>query len=262
MKASLTDHLYQLKAEQQKAFAILLDPDHVPADEAVLRPLVHRLEAATTDLILVGGSLTVDRNIHALVPLLQSLTQLPIVLFPGSPEQIVSAADGILLLSLLSGRNPDYLIGRHVEAAPLLKQSELEILPTGYLLIDAGAPTTVNYMSNTLPIPHNKPQIAMCTALAGEQLGLRFIYMDGGSGAQRIISTQMVSEVSEQLSIPLMIGGGIRSGRQAEAIWRAGADIIVVGTALEQTDGEDLLTDLATIKAIFKTSSQTHTENA
>jgi putative glycerol-1-phosphate prenyltransferase len=251
MNHRLTAHLTYLKHAGRKALAVLLDPDHMPLEVDFLEKMVQQLEAAEVDIILVGGSLTINRNIHQLVPLLKSLTKVPVVLFPGSPEQVVAGADGILLLSLLSGRNPDYLIGRHVEAAPLLKQSGLEILPTAYLLIDAGRPTTVNYISNTQPIPHDKPQIAMCTALAGEQLGLKFVYMDGGSGAQRTVSPEMIQAVAEQLTIPLFVGGGIRSAEAAREVWAAGADLIVVGTALEQGDQDDLLWDLAKVKAGF-----------
>jgi putative glycerol-1-phosphate prenyltransferase len=154
--------------------------------------------------------------------------------------QINPGADAILLLSLISGRNPDLLIGKHVIAAPYLKRSGLEILPTGYMLIESGNSTTALYMSNSLPIPWNKDEIAVSTAIAGEMLGLKLIYMDGGSGADKPVSASMVRKVKQNISIPLVIGGGIRTPEAAAERFRAGADIIVVGNAIE-TDNSLLL---------------------
>lgn len=249
MRISLTQHLISLKASQQKALAILLDPDDISQADAL--PLIKQAETHSVDVLMVGGSLTIDRSIHELIPWLKQQTDIPIVLFPGSILHIVPEADAIMLLSLISGRNPDLLIGKHVEAAPLLQASGLELMPTGYMLIDAGAPTTVNYMSNTFPIPHNKPQIAACTALAGEQLGLKQIYMDGGSGAQRTISPEMIQAVAERIQIPLFVGGGIRSAEDAKTIWAAGADLIVIGTALEEGSDSHLLADISTEKFLL-----------
>jgi putative glycerol-1-phosphate prenyltransferase len=143
-------------------------------------------------------------------------------------------ADAILLLSLISGRNAELLIGQHVHAAPLLKKSKLEIIPTGYILIDGGKPTSVSYVSNTLPIPNNKPAIALCTALAGEQLGLQCIYLEAGSGAEIAVSSDLIATVRKEISVPLIVGGGIRTQEQAQLAWKAGADIIVVGSAVEK----------------------------
>jgi putative glycerol-1-phosphate prenyltransferase len=189
----------------------------------------------------VGGSLVADQHIHELIPYIKSRTSLPEILFPGSTHQIVPDADGILFLSLISGRNPDLLIGRHVEAAPLLKQTPLEVIPTGYMLIDCGVPTTASYISNTQPIPYHKPEIAVSTAMAGEMLGLKLMYLDGGSGAAKAISSAMVEQVSAHTDTPLLVGGGIRSIEEAERLWQAGADLLVVGTATEAADGGSLI---------------------
>lgn len=164
---------------------------------------------------------------------IRAACDIPIVLFPGSTQQLCDEADAILFLSLISGRNADLLIGNHVIAAPYLKQSSLEILPTGYMLIDGGRPTTVSYISGTLPIPADKPDIAACTAVAGEMLGLRLLFMDAGSGAQQCVSEEMVATVRNQVDIPIIVGGGIRSAAQAAKLAAAGADIIVVGNAIE-----------------------------
>lgn len=249
MSKSLTQHLVSLKASGRKAVAILLDPDDISYASA--QELMEQAKVHAVDFFMVGGSLTIDQHIHDLVPWMKKRTDIPIILFPSSPLHIVPSADAILLLSLISGRNPDLLIGKHVEAAPLLQASGLELMPTGYMLVDAGMPTTVNYMSNTFPIPHNKPQIAACTALAGEQLGLKLIYLDGGSGAQRAVSVEMIQAVNKQIQIPLLVGGGIRSGKAATAAWEAGADLIVIGTAMEQDTNLDVLADISSAKFLL-----------
>ena len=168
---------------------------------------------------------------------------MPVVLFPGSNLHIDMAADAILFLSLISGRNPDFLIGQHVLAAPILKRSRLEILPTGYLLIDSGRQTTVSYISNTTPIPHDKPDVAACTAMAGEMLGLKLVYLDAGSGAQQPVTARMVATVRRTVDAPLVVGGGITTPAQAEELLRAGADLVVVGNAIETH--QQLLADIS-----------------
>lgn len=246
---SLLAHCQDLKTHNRKGFAILIDPD-CPPDGPPERWLAS-LEAAGVDWLLVGGSLTRDRSIEQLVPTIQAASSLPVVLFPSNATQIVPSADGILLLSLISGRNPDLLIGRHVESAALLRASGLEILPTGYLLIEAGNYTTAHYISNTQPIPRQKPQIAQSTALAGELLGLQLIYLDGGSGAKWPVPPEMITEVAQSLRIPLLVGGGIRSAESAETAWQAGADLLVIGSAWERDPDGPLLQELSTLKAHF-----------
>lgn len=168
------------------------------------------------------------------IDVIKSYCNIPVVIFPGSILQIDPKADAILYLSLLSGRNPELLIGQQVAAAPALRNSGLEIISTGYLLIDGGNATTVSYISNTLPIPHDKNDIAVCTAWAGEMLGFKLIYLDTGSGAMKTVSESMVTQVSSNISLPLIVGGGINTASKAAALCEAGADIIVVGSSIEK----------------------------
>lgn len=223
--------LQKRKAEGRKLFAVLVDPDKVSlAQAATLRQacLHHGV-----DVILVGGSLITGDYLHEVVTVMKEQDQIPVVLFPGSNHHIAHEADAILLLSLISGRNADMLIGQHVVAAPLLKKSPLEILPTGYILVDSGVQTTVSYISNTTPIPYDKADIAACTAMAGEMLGLQLIYMDAGSGAAKPISPRMIGAVRRSVDIPLIVGGGIRTPEQLGDALAAGADMVVVGNVIE-----------------------------
>ncbi len=243
MQGTLLSAFQALKAEGRKGLAVLVDPDK--ASEKNLRNLVLHAERSAVNFLFVGGSLMVNLDIRQVTPLLKNMTRIPVILFPGSLQQVVPDADGILFLSLISGRNPELLIGAHVLAAPMLRQSDLEVLPTGYMLVDGGKSTTVHYISNTLPIPHDKPDIAVCTALAGEMLGLRLIYLDAGSGAKFPVSPEMVRAVANEITVPLIVGGGIRTADQAAALWDAGADVIVVGNRLEEPDGPELLDSIA-----------------
>ena len=172
--------------------------------------------------------------LNSTVRTLKAHSDIPVILFPGSNLHIDPSADAILLLSLISGRNPDFLIGQHVVAAPILKKSRLEILPTGYMLIESGKPTTVSYISNTMPIPYDKPEVAACTAMAGEMLGLRLIYLDAGSGAQRPVSPRTITAVRKSVEIPIIVGGGITTPQAAEDALQAGADVIVIGNGIEK----------------------------
>jgi len=221
--------LKRKKESGEKLLAVLIDPDKT----TFLDGLFDLATDAGVDFFLVGGSLITEGNIDHTLQSIRQRSGKPVFIFPGDNSQISSAADGILLLSLISGRNPEYLIGQHVKAAPILRKSGLEILSTGYLLIESGNITTAQYMSHTLPIPHGKPEIAATTALAGEQLGMKLIYLDGGSGAGKTISQEMIASVAEQISIPLLVGGGIKTPEQAQTAWDAGADIVVIGTVLE-----------------------------
>lgn len=169
-----------------------------------------------------------------MVDYLKSHCQVPVIIFPGSPSQVYEGADGLLLLSLISGRNADLLIGRHVEAAPMLKQSGLEIIPTGYILIDGGRSTSVSYISNTTPVPSDKPDIAAATALAGELLGLKAVYLEAGSGAKNPVSTDTIRRVCSTIDIPVIVGGGLRDKQQVEDAFQAGANLVVIGTAVEK----------------------------
>jgi phosphoglycerol geranylgeranyltransferase len=215
-----------------KKLAVLIDPDK--QDVSAIPSLVKIIEESGADFIFVGGSLLIKDVFEDTVESIKKHSKLPVIIFPGSQSQISSHADAILLLSLISGRNPELLIGQHVLAAPKLKESGLEILPTGYLLIESGNITTAAYISNTLPIPSSKQEIGACTALAGEQLGMKLIYLDGGSGAKNPVPLEMIQEVKKVISVPLIIGGGIRTAEMAYNACKAGADVIVVGTAFEK----------------------------
>lgn len=221
------------KAEGRKLLAVLIDPDF-GQDEALLERTVQNACMAKADLIFVGGSLLTSTSFNHCVKRVQELSDRPVVLFPGSPAQLSGHADAVLFLTLISGRNPELLIGHHVAAAPTIKAMGLEAIPTGYLLVDGGKPTTVSYVSQTVPIPHDKPGIAAATALAGELLGLRTIYMDTGSGAQRTVSPEMIAAVRANVALPIIVGGGIRDAATARALCQAGADVLVVGTAFEE----------------------------
>jgi putative glycerol-1-phosphate prenyltransferase len=228
-----TDILSKLKT--RKLFSILVDPDK--HDEESLKQLAGLTNDRVVDFILVGGSLvlgSVDETVHAL----KGKTNLPIVLFPGNVLQISPNADGILLLSLISGRNPEFLIGNHVIAAPVLKKIDLEIIPTGYILIENGRTTAVEYMSNTKPIPADKIDLVVATAMAGEMLGHKMIYLEAGSGALEPVNTSMIREVKKSTGIPLIVGGGIHTAEQVRQIYDAGADIIVVGSVVEENTEE------------------------
>jgi len=226
-----------LIATPAKKIALLIDPDN-HTDSSLVTTLSVAGDA-TIDFILVGGSL-VSIPIDHTIEIIKKASPLPVILFPGSLLQLSDKADGILLLSLISGRNPDYLIGNHVLAAHFLKKSGLEIIPTGYIIIDGKSVSSVEYISNTRPIPVEKSDIVVATALAGEMLGHKLIYLEAGSGADRRVSERVVTEVKKNIRIPLMVGGGIRTPEDARSLYQAGADIIVVGTAAEE-DPEILL---------------------
>lgn len=224
--------LTERKSYGKKSFAVLIDPDKVN-DKSIFE-LISLSASAGVDYFLVGGSLLVSNYLEDCVRLLKEQSDIPVILFPGSPSQVSKNADALLYLSLISGRNPELLIGQHVVSAPVIRQSGLEIMPTGYMVIDGGAPTTVSYISNAAPLPADKNEIAVCTAMAGEMLGMKLIYMDAGSGAKKAISEEMISKVSAAISVPLIIGGGITTPEKAYLNCKAGADVIVVGNAIEK----------------------------
>jgi len=230
---SVIQHIVSAKNTGRKLLAVLIDPDF-GQDEARLERTVQNACMAKADLLFVGGSLLTSAAFNRCVELVKQWSDRPVVLFPGSPAQLSKHADAVLLLSLISGRNPELLIGHHVTAAPTLKAMGIETIPTGYMLVDGGKPTTVSYVSQTLPIPRDKPGIAACTALAGEMLGLRTIYMDTGSGAEFTVSPEMIAAVRNSVDLPIIIGGGIRDAKTARALCTAGADVLVIGTAFEE----------------------------
>ena len=224
--------LEKQKSLGKRSFAVLIDPDKV--NELILDELIALSTAAKVDYFLVGGSLVISNQLDHVVQHIKKNSTIPVILFPGSSTHISKYADALLYLSLISGRNPELLIGQHVVSARFIKQSGLEVIPTGYMLIDGGAPTTVSYISNANPIPADKNDIAMCTAMAGEMLGMKLIYMDAGSGAKRSITESMIEKVSQNISVPLIIGGGITDPEKAYLNCKAGADLIVIGNAIEK----------------------------
>ncbi len=236
--------LKQLK--NNKLFALLIDPENY--SEEGLRATIDIANKSNTDLLLLGGSL-VSHDIEKPIKIIKSLTRIPLFLFPGSLLQLSGKADGILLLSLISGRNPEFLIGNHVLAAPLIKASGLETISTGYILIGDKTNTAVEYMSNTTPIPANKKEIAVATALAGEMIGHQLIYLEGGSGTKQPVPEETISEVKANLSVPLVVGGGITSGKDAYKTYKAGADMIVIGNAIERNP--ELILDITREKIKF-----------
>jgi phosphoglycerol geranylgeranyltransferase len=231
----------------KKFFAWLIDPDKY--DLKSLPSLLQNAEKSGVDLILLGGSLLVKNDIAGHIDCIKQHSNLPVVLFPGSTFQLSNKADGILLLSLISGRNPDYLIGRQVEVAALLKKSGLEVLPTGYMIIDTGTPTTASYISNSTPIPYHKIDIAINTAIAAELLGLKMIFLEGGSGSVKPIDVEMVKGVRQNTSVPIIVGGGIRNAATMKAMFDAGADVVVIGNAIESNP--DLLMEFAKLAGSY-----------
>jgi len=246
-------HIIESKRKSKKLFAVLVDPDKVSAQQA--EEIALQSGRAGVDFLFVGSSLLTGESLDDCISIIKKNCSIPVVLFPGNALQVSKQADTILLLSLISGRNADMLIGKHVIAAPMLKASELEIISTGYMLIDPGHPTSVSYISNTLPIPHDKNDIAYCTALAGEMLGMKLIFMDAGSGARSPISSSMIADVSRQIRIPLIVGGGIKTPEKALDNCNAGADVIVVGNSIEKN--KSLIEEIAEAVHSFELKTAT-----
>ena len=215
----------------KKKLALLIDPENTNGHEELVE-LLEVVEKAKVDYIFVGGSLVTHNKIDEVVKSIKENSNLPVVLFPGGLNQISSHADAILFLSLISGRNPDFLISKQVAAAPLVKKLGLKVVPTGYLLI--GTTSSASFMSNTTPIPYDKSDIAVATALAGEMMGQQAIYLDAGSGAPEPVRAKMINEVRKVITTPLIVGGGITGFDEAYAALEAGADILVVGNATEK----------------------------
>jgi putative glycerol-1-phosphate prenyltransferase len=222
------------KLPARKSVALLLDPDK--AGGKALHNLISKAVESGADYIMAGGSLTFN-SIDTLIDEVRSLCSIPVVLFPGNLLQLTDKADYILLLSLISGRNPELLIGNHVTAAPYLSRLREKLVSTGYILVNCGARTSVEYISQTESIPSDKPGIVVATAMAGEMLGLSMIYLEAGSGAETHIPLNIVSAVRKNISIPLAVGGGIRNRQEAEEIFTAGADMIILGNGCEENPG-------------------------
>ncbi len=229
-----------------RQFAVLIDPDKHSGDE--LFDFLQHVREAAPDFVFLGGSLVYKSSIEETARKIKAVVECPVILFPGHFNQLTDDVDAVLLLSLISGRNADTLIGQHVLAAPQLKRLNAQIVSTGYMLIDGGRPTSVSYMSHSQPIPHDKEDIAVCTALAGQYLGMSVIYMDAGSGASTPLSSRMVKSVAEQIDVPLIVGGGIRNAQKLTELWDAGANLVVIGNGLEEK--RSLFAELSALKRV------------
>lgn len=228
---NLFQHILQAKNDNRKLLAVLIDPEKVSIEKVSI--LSDKIKASPATHIFVGGSTFSGTHLDELIALLKNEIQLPILIFPGHPSQISNEADGILFLSLLSRRNPEYLIEHHINSVEALEKSNLEIIPTGYLLIDGGKETAVQRVSQTQPIEQDNIELAYKTAKAGEFLGKKLIYLEAGSGANQHVPLEMIHYVSQNIRIPLIVGGGIRSIKTIRELYDAGADLVVIGTAFE-----------------------------
>jgi len=234
MKTDILLQIIQAKKEGKKQLAILLDPDKLTVSQ--IESLAIKINASPATHIFVGGSTVVAGQTETIVVALKKHTQLPVVLFPGDVSQITHTADAILFLSLLSGRNPEFLIDQQLKAAPILQKTNLEIIPTGYILVDGGVETAVQRVSKSNPIQQNNTALIVNTALAGQYMGKQLIYLEAGSGATLHVEAKIISEVSKAISVPLIVGGGLRSAKAIENAYQAGADLVVIGTAFENDD--------------------------
>ena len=234
-----------LKTIEKKgaAYLILLDPDKLNSDK--LQSFIKRCNDADVDGFLIGGSLMLNGDFDDFIKTVKQSTNLPVIIFPGAINQVSSNADAILFLSVVSGRNPEHLIGKHVLAAPLIRRANLEPISTAYILVESGTQTTAQYMSGSLPIPRNKPEIAAATALASEYIGMKLIYLEAGSGAQQTVPNEMVKAVSSICSVPVIVGGGIKSPKVAREKVDNGAKIIVTGNFFENENNWSLIKEFA-----------------
>ena len=224
-------HIQKSSKKGKKLLAILLDPDKTTSTE--IPSISKRIESLKANFIFVGGSFVEKGITDVFVQKLKEHTNIPIVLFPGDYSQVTNNADGLLFLSLLSGRNPEYLIEQQIKAVPFLKNSNIEIIPTGYILIDGGTNSSVLKISKTTAIPQNNIELAVSTAVAGMYKGKQLIYLEAGSGAKFPVNSKLISEVKKYINIPLIVGGGIKTKEQLNAAYNNGADLVVIGTAFE-----------------------------
>jgi len=233
MKDKIAAGIQSIYKSGRKGLAWLIDPDDW--DDALPAKL-KEIKDLKIDFIFVGGSLIHQNNISGLIEMLrENVPLIPIVIFPGNALQFSAQADAILFLSLISGRNPDLLIGQHVAVAPLIEKSDLEVLPTGYMLIDGGKKTSVHYMSQTIPLPNHNPELSVATALAGYYLGLQYFYLDAGSGATAPVNPKIIKAIKKRLKAPLFVGGGLNTLEKAQQAYLAGADIVVIGNGAEKS---------------------------
>ena len=236
---SIFKQLTEISKKRGAAYIVLIDPD--TRDEQSLRNFVHKLNEADVDAIFIGGSLLMDGEFQHCIKVVKAASNIPVIIFPGSVQQISSAADAILFLSIISGRNPQYLFGDHVIAAPAIRKQKVEPIATGYMLFDSGRTTTAEFISNTKPLPTHKPEIAMAHALAAQYLGMSTVYLEAGSGADNPVPDAVVKGVSNYVNIPVIVGGGIKSPEVAAQKVKAGASFIVTGNVLNDTNDPDII---------------------
>jgi putative glycerol-1-phosphate prenyltransferase len=229
---NIYNNILKSKANNEKLLAILLDPDKIDLNSTEV--LIQKIIQSPATHIFIGGSLVENNILDELILKIKQKCALPIVLFPGNPSQISNKADAILFLSLISGRNPDFLIEHQVKAAPILKQTQLEIISTGYILVESGTETAVERVSKTMPLDRNNSDLALATAQAGEMLGNKLIYLEAGSGAKQFVPLEMISKISQNIKIPLIVGGGIVDLQGIQKAYDSGADLVVIGTAFEK----------------------------
>lgn len=229
---NIYSQILKSKVENEKLLAILLDPDKIDFNN--LKILIKKINQSPATHIFIGGSLVETTILDELILIIEQNCDLPIVLFPGNPSQISDQADAILFLSLISGRNPDFLIEHQVKAVPILKKTDLEIISTGYILIESGAVTAVERVSKTTPLDRNNIELVLATAQAGEMLGNKLIYLEAGSGAKQAVPLEIIKKVSQNIEIPLIVGGGIIDLQGIQKAFDSGADLVVIGTAFEK----------------------------
>jgi putative glycerol-1-phosphate prenyltransferase len=237
------EQLLKIKCDRGAGYLLLIDPDKI--DPKKLPSFICEASDAGTDAFLVGGSLMLSNEFDRTLNIIKKNTEAPVIIFPGSVSQVSAEADAILFLLLISGRNPDYLIGNQVNAAPIIKRMELEAISTGYMLIEGGNVTSAEFMSNTKPIPREKPDIAVAHALAAELIGLKLLYLEAGSGAKQSVPDAMIKKVTKYCSLPVIVGGGIRTPEEAQNKVQAGASFIVTGTIIEENSHRSLIQEFA-----------------
>lgn len=243
MPSSVYAQLQSIRDARGAAYLVLIDPDR--KNDGSVADRVQAANEAEVDAILVGGSLMMDGKTHERVARVHALSRIPVIFFPGSLSQLCPHYDAMLFMSVISGRNPHYLVGEQVIAAPVVKDMGIETIPTGYLLMDGGAHSTVEFMSGTNPIPMNRPDIAVAHGLAAQFLGMKVLYLEAGSGARTPVSVEVIRQVNRQCDLDLIVGGGIRTPEQARERVEAGADFIVTGTVIEESGAADLLQDFS-----------------
>ena len=241
MNTKVYDYIKENIEKKGSLFFLLIDPDKMKIEK--IDELVPVFEDADVDVLLIGGSLILDSDFNEFVKAIKNKTKIPVVIFPGGIEQVSPYADAILFLSIVSGRNPENLIGKHVIAAPLIKRINLEPISTAYILVESGRTTTAEFLSNSKPIPRHKPDLAAAHALAAEYLGMKLVYLEAGSGAELSVPEEMIYIVSRMVSIPVIVGGGIRSPIEARKKVEAGAKIVVVGNYFDNPENFKQLKD-------------------